>query len=426
MKKNIIATFLSEFLVLAAAILVYKFAAVKFNMDGFSEYALSRRVVSLLLPIFILGLGVGITRFIAYNSVEDDNQQGSYFVSGLIILGFVAAIFFLILAVLRNQFSSLLFGNYAYSYLIFPVSTMLFGFTLHSACYSYFRGRFEMFKANSLQVINMAFVPLLAFSFAATVADLLKITGLFSIAVSFYFLVFFILKNLKFSWINVWQHAKELLGYGIQRVPGDLGLAAFLALPAVFTTHISGIEEAGFMAFAISIVSMVAAMFNPIGLIILPQASQLIARGDYKKLKKYVSNMLKIAFLLTFAGIAIFETFADKILYLYLGNTSEKLILVTRIIFLGSLPYVIYVSMRNIIEAYYIKAVNSWNIIISLLVFIVISWVMAFGRGVYSVASVFVIAMYILGALTVWEIRKIFKSEPVIRNYGGFQNAESL
>jgi len=84
-----------------------------------------------------------------------------------------------------------------------------------------------------------------------------------------------------------------------------------------------------------------------------------------------------------------------------------------QIVILSSFGYTIYISLRSIIDAYYVKAVNTKNIIISFLAFIV------FEGGLYYFVSpdylimlyCFVGAMLLLGLLTYFETKKIITKQ---------------
>ena len=88
--KDYIITFIIEFIVLISSVLVYKLASNLPDNTDFSEYAISRRTISFLLPLLIMGLGVGIPRYVAF-SVEDAEKQGTFYVSGIILTLLFAA-----------------------------------------------------------------------------------------------------------------------------------------------------------------------------------------------------------------------------------------------------------------------------------------------------------------------------------------------
>lgn len=408
MKKDYIITFLTEFIVLASGILVYKLAANILGKEGFSEYALSRRTVSLIQPALLIGLGVGIPRYIAYASSSPNSKKpDAYFVGGLTTLVLVVLIFTFILNLFKNNLAFLIFGSSNYVYLMFPINLMLLGTILHAACYSYFRGKLLMFKANSLQFINMGIVPPFVFLIGKDIRQILSISGLLWVIISTIFLIS-IIKNLAFKDANIFSAAKELIFYGLQRVPGDFGIAALLTLPAIFTAHITGVREAGNVAFGVSILNMIGSIFAPIGLILLPKASQIIANKDFKLLGYYIRKILKTTFFLTALGVVFFEVFASEIINLYLGRTFSDLVLPTRIIMIAGLAYTVYVSMRSIIDAYYVKAINTLNIFLSLLLFLLLSGIVVlFIKNYIYIVCSFVIALFSLGSLTLLEIRKL-------------------
>ncbi len=410
MKKDLIITFITEFVVLGSGILVYRLAAGFLGEEGFSEYALSRRTVSLIQPALILGFGVGIPRYIAFAHASSNKEKpDTYFIGGISVLLFVALIFTLALNLFKGKFAFLLFGDSNYAHFMFPINLMLLGLILHASCYSYFRGRLFMLRANLLQMINLGLVPLLAFTLGNTTKQVLEITGLSWLIVSALFLLL-IVWGIEWENKNLVPYTKELLTYGLRRVPGDFGLAILLTLPAILTAHIAGVKVAGSVAFGISLLNMSGTAFAPIGLILLPKAAQIIASKDFRTLRYYISKLLRITLVLTVIGVIFFEVFADKIIYLYLGKSfsDSDIVLVARIIMIGAIAYTIYVAMRSIIDACSVTAINTKNILISLSVFLVLSGVAILSVGEYIYIPVcFTFAIFVLGALTLFETRKI-------------------
>jgi len=411
MKKDLLLTFFAEFIILITGLLVYKFAANLVGKDAFSEYALCRRTISFMFPALVMGLGVGIPRYIAYASSNSEYQHpDKYFLAGISVL-FTSVIFFiLLLNLFREPFAFLFFGNSEYAGFILPISIMIIGLTLNIACYSYYRGKLLMGKANTLQIINSGIIPVLAFLIQKDIIHILTLTGLFWIFTSTGALIM-ILKTLKWDKSESLTPAiKELLSYGIQRVPGDFGMAALISLPAIITAHLAGIKEAGYVAFGTTILNMTGSVFAPVGLVFLPKASQLIASKDIGRLKEYIKKLAILTLLLTLAGLIIFEIFADEIIKIYLGKGFNDLVFIARIIMLGCLASTFYVSMRSILDAYYFKAVNTKNIIISLAIFLTGALLIYMLNGSYVIlVSSFVVGLYILGILTLFDILKLLR-----------------
>ena len=95
---------------------------------------------------------------------------------------------------------------------------------------------------------------------------------------------------------------------------------------------------------------------------------------------------------------------------MYLGTAYSDLVLTSRIILAGSLGYTVYISLRSALDAYYIKAVNTKNIFIALVFFMLFSAIVWITGGNYFwIISIFVIAVSALGILTIFDTYKIFR-----------------
>lgn len=408
MRRDYIITSITEFIVLASGILVYKLAASYWGTDGFSEYALARRITSLIFPVLLVGFGVAIPRYIAFAQAgRKPKNRDSYFTVGLLIVGFTVTISVLVLNIFTDTFAFLFFGSSNYAYLILPVSLMLIGLSLHSMCYSYFRGTLKMRNANLLQITNFGIIPLIVFFiFGSTVSSVLIALSIFWALTS---TIVILSMQLRLSTVDVMPHTKELLRYGLARVPGDFIHLAFLALPAIFTAHILGVKEAGFVAFGSTVLSMVGYLFTPISIILLPKASQMISRGEFSELRVHVFKIIKLSSALSILITIILEIFTEPIIRLYLGGTFAETVPIVRIVMLGALPYVLYICIRSVLDAFYEKAVNTVNLLIAFTAFVGFSLAVQFSSNdPQYILFAFVIGLYILGALSLLGIRRIF------------------
>ena len=412
MKKDFLLTFATEFFVLASGLLVFKLVAQVLGKDDFLEYSLIRRTVSLIQPALLLGLGVGIPRYMSFSREPlNPGTADPFFTAGLCVLLPASLAFGILLLVLKRTFAFLFFGSSAYAPFIPPIGLMLLGLVLHAAVYSYFRGRLRMGPANLIQLINLALAPPAVLFFAKRLLSLLIWLGIVWTAVSFIFLAG-ILIRIRPVFRGLFRPMKTLLIYGLQRVPGDFGLAALLALPATFTAHLSGVSRAGAVAFGISVLNMAGTAFAPIGLILLPKASRMIAAENLGNLRRDVRRILAATIVLTAAGVLVFELFAGTIIGLYLGRGYADMVFVSRIIVLGSLAYTIYVSLRSIIDAYHVKAVNTLNIFIALILYGLWSAiVIVLGGNSLLIVIGFVLALFALGLLTLRETSRILAPE---------------
>ena len=148
-----------------------------------------------------------------------------------------------------------------------------------------------MLQANTLQLMNLAVVPLLAFGlFGSSVRAVLLAAGsmtLCGVFVGFTFTPMREVLNASFAEIKV------LLRYGVQRLVGDFALTALMTLPVTILVHLRGVEETGFVSFGITVLSLIGSAFSPVGLILLPKASRMFAEGARADLRAHVAGIMK-------------------------------------------------------------------------------------------------------------------------------------
>jgi len=413
MRRDYFFTFLTQLVVLISGFLLFRLSVDYFGENGFSEYALSKRTASFLIPALSMGFGVGIPRFIAYaHAVKGKKNPDAPFIIALLINTGVLLIFSAIFNVFAKSFSLLCFGSPAYENLIFPITVMIFGNTLHSLVYSYYRGQLMMTRANIFQLLNMGLIPPMVFFWGMDDLDeILLCTGIMWTAVSFAFLMSILPKIRLSSISDTVFSSKGIVSYSLMRVPGDFAISGLMALPAFITAYMVGTLEGGYVSFGISIMSMTGYFFAPISTILLPKASQMIAGKKYDELKKHLKLIFFASMGICIPGVLVLEVFSHQIIYLYLGMNSYVLSNIVRAIGLGIIPFVVYILLRSIIDARYRKPVNTVNIFISLVIFLLLSLLsMLFHSGqMYYVILGFVISVAYLGIASFTTVRSIFR-----------------
>jgi O-antigen/teichoic acid export membrane protein len=322
-----------------------------------------------LQPAVMLGLGVGLPRYIALAQGQASADRVSHYFGTTV--RYVALATFLVVAALlfaKDAFAYLLYGSVGYRYLIPPLALMLVGLALHSVIYAYLRGHLSMGRANVLNLANLGLAPALVFIwFHTTARSLLWALGVVWTGIALAALAWTPLRALVRSSRT---ERRELLSYGLQRVPGDFVLLALLALPAIFTAHAAGIEKAGYVAFGTSLSNMIAAMFASVGVILLPKASRSAGNGLLAELRAEVRLMVLVAVVVSTMIIAVFEIYAPSFVHLYLGRGFESSVVIVRIVLIAAMPLALYYVLRSIVDAFHHRAVNAVNLFASLLIFL--------------------------------------------------------
>jgi len=407
--RDYAGTFVTEFIVMASQIIVYRIAAHTFGSVGFGEYTVARRTVGLLYPVALLGLGVALPRYLGHCLAHANQQRIERLWSATVACVAAATLFcVIIMNSFRGSFSYLFFGGRQYSQLVLPISLVLVGLAMHSIVYAYFRGLLAMRKANALQLLNLGAAPVVAFlAYRYGVAGVLFALSALMIAASSIALLFI---PLGYSFRHTIEEARELVRYGVQRVPGDFIHMAFFSIPVTLVAHAANLREAGFVAFGISVLSMIASIFHPIGLILLPKASRMFSESEQEELRHHVYQLVKVTCVVS-ALISLFLcAFAPLLVRAYLGSGFEDAASALRWMMLAAVPYCLFMVLRNLIDAFHRVALNTRNLLLTLLAFAAMSagWFLAHG-GTQGVTWSLILSIYFLGALSVLETRKIFR-----------------
>lgn len=406
MRAQLTWTLMIELLVMAAGIFVLKLAADLLGPVGFGEYTVSRRAIGLMYLPLVLGLGIAAPRYIAIARARGSSGYSprSFAIATLLAGVTPAAIVILLMSLNPNASSSLLFGDESMRSLVRPAAIALAGLTLHSMVYAVFRGRGDMHFANALSLIDNGIVPVVAFlAVAHNAAAVLATTGLAWLVISTIALVVaFATESATESVHPVSSHVRTLLRFGIPRVPGEFALVGLFALPALIAVRTQGIVQAGHFSAGLSLLSLVAGVYGPVGLVMLPRASEQAARGDLKGLRRIVLKLLGAGVASALLIVAVGEFLIPLFVRWYFGTGFLPAIPVFRMCLLGAIPYVVYVLLRNILDALDVRAVNSRNLIITLAVLLILC---LFKSDIMSMAISLVASLTLLGSLSLWETR---------------------
>ncbi|HUQ48644.1 MAG TPA: oligosaccharide flippase family protein [Gemmatimonadaceae bacterium] len=406
MRIQLAWTIFTEFLVMLSGALVLKFAASLLGPAGFGEYALGRRVVGLVYLPLIMGLGIAAPRYIAIarTAVLKEYAESSFafatFTAGLFPVLIVA----LAMNLTPSTFSRLIFGSSSHSHLIAPASLALVGLTLHSLVYAVHRGRSEMRFANALQMVNLGVMPIAAFALGErTAAGVIGTMGLAWVVVAGAALLHLAYLE-RDKWpgvVSIRQHLRVLLRFGLPRVPGEFALVGIFALPALIAVRTQGLIVAGQFSAAMSLLTITSGVFAPVGLVILPRASAQAASGDIAGVRRLVIRILVGGTFLSVAGVILGEVLIPPFIRWYFGPAFTPGIPVFRACLLGAVPYVVYVLMRNILDALDVRPINARNLTISLAVLVLLCLVRS---NIMWMAWSLTGSLTLLGALTLREV----------------------
>lgn len=410
--RNIILTFLTEMLVVLAFFLIYRLVGDRFAAVGVGEYSLVKKLAGFLVPLFFIGVGIGLPRCVAV--ARNSGERNAFLKSAMIIVGSSLLFSFLLFNSLPVFFAKIFFGDSIYSEFIFPFSIFLIGYSLHLLVYSYLRGRMRTKTFNMLQITNLAVMPLVILMFLRlTLENFVFIYGVSLVVSSLLFSIFFLDDFANFGNIaNLKKNFKKLAEYSFPRVWADFALFGILSLGAVLMAHLSSMEEVGFFVIGQSLLISLGSLISPIGVILLPKIARLTADGAQDRIKNDVEAYMKLV--LCFSLFAFFQAFifTDWVIGFWLGSSFLGAATVARVIFFAIVPYIFYMSMRDILDALKARSINTSNLLRSLIFYIIFSAVAAFYfdqiAAVMGLAAAFSLAVGLLGIFTYRSVRQIY------------------
>lgn len=407
MRVQLAWTMVTELLVTISGILILKLAASMLGPAGFGEYSLSRRAIALMYLPLVMGLGIAAPRYIAIaraGAMGDFTE--SAFATAALTAGLLPPLAIALLLNLVPGFgATALFGSASLAYLIPAATIALAGIALHAMVYAVYRGRSEMGFANVVQIMNLAVAPPVAFAVAGQdAASVLTMTGSLWLGFSGVALLHILYRE-RSQWrglATMRQHLGVLLRFGLPRVPGEFALVGLFAIPSLLAVRAHGIVEAGQFSAALSVLTMAAGAFAPVGLVLLPRASAQAATGDFAALKKLVLRILAGGILLATIGVVIGELLIPAFVEWYFGSAFLPAVPYFRAVLLGTIPYAVYILMRSVLDALDVKAMNSRNLIVSLSVLVILCLV---NRSLMWMSASIVASLSLLAALTLRDTR---------------------
>ena len=404
MRRDYVTTFITEALVVAGYLLAFKLVADHLGASGFGEYALARRTLSLLLPLGVVGLDIGITRYVSYASAERSPSSAGYVPAGLILMAVAVAILSAVLLVFNGFWAQVFFGSETYATTIISIPPLLAGGSLHVAAYGYLRGLAKIQKANVLMAVNHVIVPVLSIVlFGNSVSGILVAMGVAWTVVSLVPLA-----RLPLTTAHLRERIRELARFGIPRVPGDVVQLLLFAMPGILVAHAADIRVAGLVAFGVAAVSMIGSALTPVSFVLLPFAARLFASGSVRQLRREIIEVVGITMAGTLVLVVLLEVFAGPIVRIYLGPSFSSGVDTLRLTLFGALPWAVYISLRSVIDARHVRPINALNMVISFAAFVVLAVVLRHVTDDTTAAVLaFVLSLYLLAILTIVEVNRI-------------------
>lgn len=379
-----------------------------------SEYLLLRRVLSWTVAATVLGMATGLPRYVAHCAGGSKRSGAVYFVAALACMVPMALLIGGIMVLNRTLFARWFFGDATETGLVTALALLIVGFSIHRAVYGYYRGLLDMTRANVLELTNAALLPLFvvaALAHSQTVAVMMGITGvLMTISAALFAVPVF--KRLRGTPLELRAHCRELLAYGVPRVPGEFGSAAITAIGPMLAVHFIKITKVSPLLLGLNMLLVVGYAAGPVGVVLLSKVSMMLGRNEHEAVQSRLRLLIAgVTELSVFACIQL-AIFADVVVRAWVGPGFEDQMGVIRMVLLAIPFYLFFVTLRSTIDAATVKPFNTANVMVSLAVYVglIALWMAIFPLPtlLVGIAVSLLVSQMLLALLTARTFRRFY------------------
>lgn len=418
--RNIAATVAVQVAVMVGTFAVYGLIARIFGPVAVGEYTIIRRALFLLQPFILAGLTVAVPRYLAMTA--DASQRGQIALVGVSAVLGCSCMTALLVVGSVDSLAEAMFGRADARELVYGFAVLTIAFGLHSVAYSYYRGIQEMRSANLLDLLNLGAVPLLAvaLSLRSGIAEMIALTALSMIVVTV-ILAYGL-------WRAVWSSVRDggptasaalkLLAYGLPRIPGDLALAGLLFGGAYIVAREDGMEAAGHLGIAQTLLMLPGTALAALAVLLLPYVSERLASGDLAAVRHGSTFLFNALVDVTVYFALHVAVFSKPILALWLGSEMQGAAPLVSILALATPFYALYFVFRSVLDAATHRPITAMNLVLAFVSFVALYEVLAFAgiNGTFAAAWALGGSFVVLGSLTMfWVAILVGLSGPVVR-----------
>jgi UDP-2-acetamido-2-deoxy-ribo-hexuluronate aminotransferase len=413
---DVLTTGLTQVASLAASFVLVGAVSKRMGVVALGEYLLVRRVSSWLLAASQLGMGIALPRQIAHTVHEVETRATQYFLATFGVLLVFLTGMGTVLTLNAQRVAHWCFGSENRS-LVYAMVLFIFGTAVQCTVFGYFRGLERVQRANLVILGGAVVVPLLAFgvtykSHSAPV--LIGATGL-GLAVP---TILWAIPKVAIAWrlcAHLVGDARELLSYGVARIPGEIAFGGLLAVGPMLVSHYADMAQNSYLLLGITCLTMASLAFAPMSMVLLARISRLLAAGRREDLNEYVGHLRSAVLQLSLVVVLQGLVFARPIVLWWLGPSCVAGVPVISVVMLAIPAYMYFVAMRSVVDAASAVAYNARNVLVALAVLVsLFAALIRFAPRaniVIGVAAATTVAMYVLAFATHRTLRDLKLAE---------------
>ena len=355
-------TLVGQALLLCGLFLITRISASIFAPVGFGEYQVMRRTIAVVTFPLMCGLGVSLPRYIA-RDIGNETEVARWVYAATAFATALIGVFLALGIACKAEIGRWVFGSSGRNSLVFALLVASIGMLCATLSAAALRGLSRFRFAAVLQVVNGALVPLLGIALCAgRVERAFHIAGILWIAIAIGIFVVLCREwaHPVISMPDLGRAMRQLLVYGVPRVPGEMALFGLFALPAYAAVHRNDIVGAGFRSVGLSLVQAIATVFASAGFVLLPYWSRAAKNSAGLDIaRKRIGMLLAMSVIVATFTMALLQFLLHPIVSLLLGSLAGADGYNIRYVLLGAVPYVVYLVLRDYFDAISVFPMNT-------------------------------------------------------------------
>lgn len=357
-----------------AGLLIVSMVARWMGPSSVAEYLLVRRIATWMSAFSLLGMGVALPRYVAH-AVGKKDVQYVYFAAALVVGVGLPLVFGVVMLLAHDTSSNLLFGK-AGIHLVLPLALLLLGYCSHAVVFGFFRGRLQMKRTSAMQLISYFVLPLVIVAVlwrTRSIALIIAAIGASTTLISLLFALPVLPHVVRTLSRKLVQPTRELLRYGVSRIPGDIATGGLFTLPPIIAARFVPMSEVAYMLLGLGMLTVISQAVNPLNQVLLSKVSMMLALQRRDEARRYIEYLFAAALeVATFAALQVIA-FTDVIVRLWVGPRFTGHLLLIRLLVAAIPLYLVYLALRSVIDAASVKAYNARNITSTLVTFVVLA-----------------------------------------------------
>jgi len=349
----------------AATLYLY---ANRFEEAPLADYLVAMAGIGIASCVLSLGLYSAVLYYGAKKS-DQPRQAVQILFTSLTMIGAVGAVLLAVIVVLADPISRLYFNAPGRTNLLLAASALLIARMVLTITGGYCWSRGSAVPAALLKVTVIGLIPLGVVLAARPldVAWLLGETALLSLLV----LGVFLWREAARAHLGVRDLfdrsiAKQLLPYGLPRIPAVVGSRAIFALPVVLATWMGCASlEVVVIGSSMALLRMLTVSAWAVTVLVMPRISRA-SEDDPASVKKNVPRLVLGSILVGVAAVGVFMLAGDTVLEWWLQRPGLPTGGITFYFWLSVAPFLVFVVTRPIIDGLSTRAYITLNVLLSI------------------------------------------------------------